>query len=126
MDESHWKHPSALSKTAGRHPLQAKGLDHMSGSAAKPVLLHPRGPEQVITRLLQLPAEPGKVEAEQLSPPLADRPGDHHRIDIAPVHEGHDRTRDLAERRHVEGGGIAGFEVRTDACDLLAFDKDIG
>src|SRR5256885_11889190 len=60
--------------------------------------------EDVVARVLELPAQVVQVDIEQLPLPLAYLARDDHRLDVGAVHQRDDRSRHVVERRHVYGG----------------------
>src|SRR5215831_7351561 len=82
------------------------GLTTRASVAAEQVLGNARRGEDVIARGFQLPTQMRQIDVEELPLPFAHLAGDDHGLDIGAVHQRHDRTRHLVERRHIDPGGV--------------------
>ena len=78
--------------------------------------------EDMVARVLELPAQVRKIDVEQLALPLAHLAGDDHRLDVGAVHQRDHRPRHLVERRHVDRFGVenddVGLLARRERADL--------
>src|SRR5712664_1072509 len=68
--------------------------------AAEQILRDTRRGEDMVARVLELLAQPGQIDLEQLPLPLAQLAGDDDRLDVGAIHQGYDGPRHLIERRH--------------------------
>src|SRR4051812_14771570 len=67
--------------------------------------------EEEGARVLELLAQPGLVDLEELTFPFAHLAGDAHGLDIAALHHLHDSTRYVVDREHVDVRGVEDDDV---------------
>ena len=85
------------------------------------VLRDPRGLEDEVARVLELPAQPAQVDVEEPPVPLAHLARDDHGFDVAALHQRHHGARHVVERRRIDSGlenDDVGFLARLQRPDL--------
>src|SRR5256885_12148126 len=86
-------------------PWKPRGLRAGIRSAIQ-VLRDLRCGEDVVARVLELPAQMVQIDIEQLPLPFAHLARDDHGLDVGAVHQRDDRSRHIVERRYVYRGVV--------------------
>src|SRR5262249_46664405 len=103
--------PKSIARRRCRADRAAGGVAAARSLAAEQILRDAGRGENVVARVLELPAQIWQIDVKQLALPLAHLARDDHRLDVGAIHRRYDGPGHLIERRHVDPRGVEDDDV---------------